>query len=122
MTPPPIDETAWAADRNMVKSDRQNQLARTYGEKVMQVAVEQSCHCVDTWSILQGSSERRGDFLSDGLHLNEEGNRRVFEGLMDLLKFELPALAPMDDSDGEGKHGKSGIPVEEKLWKELCSI
>jgi isoamyl acetate esterase len=122
LTPPPVDEAAWAAWKNVAVCDRSNQVARAYGARAQQVATELDCPVVDTWTLLEGFSDKRGEFLSDGLHLNEQGNRRVFEGLMTLLQQQFPDLAPMGDDDGDGKHGKKGIPVEEKLWKELCGL
>jgi hypothetical protein len=97
-------------------------VAKAYGDKVQQIAHELKCPVVDTWDLLQGSTDDRKQYLSDGVHLNEPGNRRVFEGLMAVIANEFPELAPMDDADGEGKYGTSGIPVEEKLWKELCGV
>jgi hypothetical protein len=81
------------------------------------------CSVVDTWELLKGSSDERKAYLSDGLHLNEEGNRRVFDGLLDLLMKQFSDLTPMnDDEDGEGIYGTRGIPIEEKTWKELCGV
>jgi lysophospholipase L1-like esterase len=122
MTPPPVDEDAWAAWREIDVSDRRNDVVRAYGEKMKEVARELSCPVVDTWELLQGSTENRHQYLSDGLHLSEKGNRAVYEGLMTLLKSQFADLAPMEDDDGEGKYGKSGLPMKEKLWKELCGI
>jgi lysophospholipase L1-like esterase len=117
LTPPPVDEKAWAAWREIETSDRENMVAREYGATMKQVAARHDCHAVDTWELLQGDSADRSRFLSDGLHLNESGNQLVYQGLMNLLQTKYPELAPMED--GEGKWGKAGIPLEEKLWQEL---
>jgi lysophospholipase L1-like esterase len=116
-TPPPVDEDLWASFREIEKSDRTNQVARQYGDKVKQVAAEFGCHVVDTWEVLSGSTNDRGKYLSDGLHLNDSGNRLVYQAFMELLQEKYPHLSPMED--GEGKWGTTGIPVEEKLWQEL---
>jgi lysophospholipase L1-like esterase len=116
-TPPPVHEDMWATFREIEKSDRTNQVARQYGDKVKQVGAEHDCHVVDCWELLSGSANDRGKYLSDGLHLNESGNRLVYQAFMELLQEKYPDLAPMED--GEGKWGTTGIPVEEKLWQEL---
>jgi lysophospholipase L1-like esterase len=123
MTPPPIDEKAWADWRRIESLDRTNAVARQYGLKLKEVAANHdNCAVLDTWELLQGNSSRkeRGQHLCDGLHLNQSGNRLVFQGLMDqVIKVRYPHLAPMDDDDGDGKYGKIGLPVEEKLWTEF---
>ena len=42
------------------------------------------------------------------------------QGLIKVIQQELPDIAPMEDEDGEGKYGSKGIPLDGKLWKELC--
>jgi lysophospholipase L1-like esterase len=118
-TPPPIHEEMWAAFKESETSDRTNARAREYGDKVKQVGAELDCHVVDTWKVLSGGMDKNefGKYLSDGLHLNETGNRLVYQAFMGLLQEKFPHLAPMED--GEGKWGKAGIPIEEKLWQEL---
>jgi lysophospholipase L1-like esterase len=118
ITPPPVDEAAWIEFRQLEKSNRDNVNTRSYGEQVKQIAAKLNCHVVDAWELLDGATEERGKYLSDGLHLNEEGNRRLYDGLMQLLEKEYPHLAPMED--GDGKYGTCGIPLEEKLWTEMC--
>jgi len=120
LTPPPVDEvklTAWKGSSN-----RDNTNTRRYGLKVKEVADklhdERVC-VVDTWDLLQGDTDDRGHHLCDGLHLNESGNRLMWEGLMRAIQSDFPDLAPMSNDDGEGRYGKNGIPVEEKLWTEL---
>lgn len=121
LSPPPIDEAAWAAWRQIEKSDRSNDVAREYGFKVKEVAAKhEQSSVVDTWELLEGRSDARSLYLSDGLHLNEKGNRKVYQGLLDVIKKDYPQLAPMSDQDGEGRYGTTGIPKEEKLWRELC--
>lgn len=127
VTPPPVLESAWAdflqtrADTTGETrgSDRDNTTTRLYGERLQRVGIKLSCPVLDCWNLLGGDSEDRGRYLSDGLHLNPAGNRAVFQGLMNLLAREHPEVLPMQD--GDGKCGTEGIPVEEALWKELCS-
>lgn len=71
---------------------------------------------VDTWILLEGHSERKSSYLSDGLHLNEAGNRAVYKGLMSAIAEKYPHVLPMED--GDGKYGTSGIPLDEELWQK----
>ena len=120
LTPPPVDEVAWKTFKHLPTSNRTNQRARMYGDRVKQVAKDLHCPVIDTWELLEGNSDERSKYLADGLHLQENGNRLIYQAVMDLIRNQYPKLAPMADDDGEGKYGSSGIPVEEKLWGELC--
>eukprot|EP00977_Amphora_coffeiformis_P010047 scaffold2353_cov167-Amphora_coffeaeformis.AAC.38 len=120
LTPPPFDAPAWMAFRQFDTPGRDNQVAKAYGDKVKQVATNlDMCAVVDTWTILEGSSDDKSQYLSDGLHLNEAGNRLVHKGIMEVLKKDFPHVAPM--MDGDGRYGTNGIPLEEPLWRELFS-
>jgi isoamyl acetate esterase len=121
MTPPPVDEAAWASRFQVDTSDRSNEISRLYGERVKEVArAHNHCSFLDTWKLLRGDQNDHGQFLSDGLHLNEAGNRLIFGGLMEVLRTDFQYLTPMSDEDGEGRYGSVGINKEEKLWRELC--
>ena len=135
-TPPPVSSKAWDHYCTVTSprplSPRSNDKSREYGMKVKEIGKEMNCAVVDTFSLLGGyidddhniSEEHYNQYLTDGLHLNGEGNRIVFDGLMDVLKNHHPDLLPMEDEDededGGGKYGTNGIPLEEKLWSELC--
>ena len=129
MTPPPVYEPDWGDflkgnGASEGESDRTNERARLYGSQAKAVAEEMNCLCLDVFELLDGSSlpEQRHQYLSDGLHLNEQGNRKLYQGLMDLLQQNRPDLCPMSEDDGRGKYGKVGVPYEEKLWRELCGL
>lgn len=122
ITPPPVHAETW--DEYMTTnfdclSPRSNEASRLYGDRVKLVAREMGCSVVDSFSLLRGNES--GDvykgYLEDGLHLNGEGNRLLFEGFMEVIRRDHAQLAPM--VDGDGKYGESGIPVEGELWKEL---
>ena len=121
LTPPPVDEQALCRAFEIEQPDRTNERARLYGDLVKKVAEEDSSGdrvaVIDTWKVLEGDTEERGKYLSDGLHLNGAGNTKVFEALMETIQTRFPDLAPM--VDGDGKYGTTGIPMEEKLWTEL---
>lgn len=116
LTPPPVFEPDWAAFRNLDKSNRENDNTREYGLRAIKVAQKYNCPVVDTWSLLEGRSEERQQYLSDGLHLSEKGNRQVFAGLMEVIRSSFPDLLPRNEGDD------TGIPVEEKLWQDLVNL
>ena len=124
-TPPPVDADAWYAERGEPAdkervNDRANDNAERYGRVVKEVGRDMSCPVLDVFDLLGGYGpvEEFGRHLRDGLHLSESGNVLAYEGLMKLIRKELPHLLPM--MDGQGKYGQSGVPLEEKLWGELC--
>lgn len=124
MTPPPIDEEAWASYRNIKVLDRTNENARLYGLKLKEISLHhENCEVFDTWELLEGHSSRevRTKYLYDGLHLNQSGNRLIFDGLLNhMIRSKYPHLAPMDDNDGDSKHGTNGgVPIEGKLWTDF---
>jgi lysophospholipase L1-like esterase len=119
VTPPPVDAEAWKESLGLYDYyDRTNEITRKYGEVAKKVAKQLDCATLDTWELLGGDTNDYGKHLSDGLHLNESGERLVFEGLMNLIKTDYPHLAPQEYTDGE--YRGPGIPVEEKLWNDLC--
>jgi isoamyl acetate esterase len=121
LTPPPVDEVAWMNYRERQTPDRNNDVARLYGLEVVKIAERHPrCAVIDTWEALSGASETRSTFLVDGLHLNEDGNRIVFEALMKTIHEKFPEVAPAPDDDGEASVCKEGIPLEGQLWRELC--
>lgn len=116
ITPPPFDPAAWRKTRDLEVDGRANEVARSYAEQVQAVGTSHDCSVLNVWDLLEGgtSPEVYGKYLSDGLHLNEDGNRKVHEGLVDLIRREYPHLAPMEEGSSVG------IPLEGKLWEELC--
>ena len=115
MTPPPFDAPAWDQNKPLAESgSRSNEAAREYGERVKQVGKDHKCLVLDVYALLGGNGTDYGQYLSDGLHLNGSGNTKLYEGPMGLIQKDLPHLVPMEDD------GTTGIPMEEKLWTDLC--
>lgn len=86
ITPPPIDAKKW--DKYCLEafndiSPRTNSVARAYGERVKSVARAMDCLVVDAFSLLGGYHQdgetHYGLHLEDGLHLNELGNRLLYD-------------------------------------------
>jgi lysophospholipase L1-like esterase len=118
-TPPPVDSEAWDHYCSVISprplSPRSNSNSKKYGERVTAIGHELNCLVVDTHKLLGGDKDKSyyGQYLTDGLHLTEEGNRKLFDGIMDAIRIEHKHLLPIEDGD-------VGVPMEEKLWSELC--
>lgn len=122
MTVPPVHEDTW--DKHCAEvfgesgKNRANSVSRSYGKVVCEVGEELGCCVLDVYGMMmEGDGSEYARHLSDGLHLSSSGNEVIFEGLMTLIRDEYPHLAPME---GDGKNEASGIPMEEKLWTDLC--
>ena len=119
MTPPPVDSKAWDHYCTIVSprplSSRSNYNSKKYGERVTLIGEEMGCSVLDTYKLLGGDKgeDFYGKFLSDGLHLNEKGNRIVYRGIMEIIQSDFQHLLPVEQ-------GNEGIPLEEKLWSDLC--
>lgn len=124
LTPPPLDierrkEFCLREYGDLARAQRSNKSAKAYGKMVKEIGKEMECCVVDTFTLLggNGSAQDYRDNLIDGLHLTAKGNVLVYRGLMELLERDFPDLAPMND--GEGRQGKQGVPLDQKLWSEF---
>mmetsp|Transcript_22551 Transcript_22551/g.53234 ORF Transcript_22551/g.53234 Transcript_22551/m.53234 type:complete len:263 (+) Transcript_22551:84-872(+) len=122
-TPPPVDQKAWddyCVSEFGCTSPRTNDAAKLYGDRVKNVGQELGCSIVDSFELLGGNGEvsEYGKNLDDGLHLNEKGNGLLFDGLVDVIRRDLPDLEPNDDFVGKEK--LKGVSRQGKYWKDLC--
>ena len=108
ITPPPIDPSESSS------LGLSSQVNRIYADQVASVAQEYDCKVLDLFNVLDAEE----DYWTDGVHLNTRGNALVHNSLMKLISREFPHVAPM--TDGNGKYGKTGVPLDGKLWTELC--
>ena len=116
ITPPPVNSDQWDSycmDNFKSKSLRSNESAWNYRNVVKDVGTETDCYVFDAFASLGGSGKVNDykRFLSDGLHLSEVGNKALFEGLLSVIKKNIPHLYPDDDK---------GLKLEEKPWDALC--
>ena len=110
MTPPPMEQSKTEDPRLT------NEINRQYADRVHLVATKYNCLVLDVFEILDKNEQYYCSTNSMGLSKN--GNTLVYDGIKGLIKKHYPQLAPM--TDGNGKYGDSGIPLQEKLWFELC--
>ncbi|XP_022720979.1 GDSL esterase/lipase At5g45920-like isoform X2 [Durio zibethinus] len=113
ITPPPIDEDERLrhpyAENPSGLPERTNEAAGAYAKACVETAGECGIPVVDLWTRMQQFPDWRKAYLSDGLHLTEDGNKVVFEevvkklndgGLsLEKLTVDLPRLADIDHSD-----------------------
>lgn len=104
ITPPPVDETTLIEmNRQKGKSilkDRNQENTRRYVDAVKDLGQKYGLSVIDLFSVLHGnidvnaaadsSVEMPKDFLSDGLHLNERGNRALFHSLVNEITTKYP--------------------------------
>ena len=116
ITPPPVHSGDWDSycmANFQSKSLRSNDSAQSYGKVVKDLAIETNCYLLDAFTSLGGNSapEQYRKYLSDGLHLSECGNKKLFQCLLSVIRNDLPYLYP---------DGVNGLKIEEKTWDELC--
>lgn len=89
VTPPPIAEDK-LKDYNLNKGkpitvDRTNERTHQYVLAVEHVGKTHQVPVVDLWQALKGDSVDRGLYLIDGLHLNELGNKILYEEVVNTI-------------------------------------
>ncbi|XP_058087663.1 GDSL esterase/lipase At5g62930-like isoform X1 [Magnolia sinica] len=84
ITPPPVDENgrkeyarSLYGEQAAELPERTNEMAGVYARQCVDVAKELVLPSVDLWSKMQETVGWQKKFLSDGLHLTEEGNAVV---------------------------------------------
>lgn len=94
ITPPPIHEPSWEKQCFMKgsKLNRLNSVAGEYAKACAQVGDEYGADVVDLWTLMQEGCSDCTVYLSDGLHLSDEGNQFLESKLWPLLEKKLGAL------------------------------
>ncbi|XP_031472735.1 GDSL esterase/lipase At5g45920 [Nymphaea colorata] len=113
LAPPPIDEEARLRDpyggSTSGLPERTNQSAGLYAESCISAGRDSSVPVVDLWTKMQTIPGWQKAYLRDGLHLTADGNKVVFDELVETLKKEglsvaslpsdLPLLSEIDPRD-----------------------
>ncbi|KAK1302880.1 DNA (cytosine-5)-methyltransferase DRM2 [Acorus calamus] len=101
ITPPPVDEVGRLEYARSVYGEnaveipeRTNEVTGIYTRKCIEVAQELGLPHVDLWSQMQETSGWQKKYLSDGLHLTEEGNGVVYEEVIQV--FERSGLKAVE--------------------------
>jgi len=98
ITPPPVNTFQRRADLESrqppLTLDRGFDVTKAYAQSVREVAQSEDVALVDVWSALWeaagGDEMSLTKFLRDGLHLNAEGYRIVYEALVATIKKVYP--------------------------------
>ncbi|KAF8408252.1 hypothetical protein HHK36_007400 [Tetracentron sinense] len=84
ITPPPVDEEgrkeyarSLYGEKAMELPERTNEMTGVYAKQCVELAKELGLPFIDLWSKMQETEGWQKQFLSDGLHLTEEGNAVV---------------------------------------------
>lgn len=77
--------------------DRLHEVSRAYGEAVLELGKAIKVPVVDMYTALEGPGgpDAYRQYLSDGLHLSLEGNRRAFEAVATAIRNNYPWLDPV---------------------------
>lgn len=113
ITPPPIDEKGrllypFLGDGSGLP-ERTNESAGTYAKACLAVASECQIPVIDLWNKMQNVPGWQKACLSDGLHLTPDGNKIVFDEVLEKLKEKglsletLPHDLPLILSDIDPK-------------------
>ncbi|XP_053314814.1 isoamyl acetate-hydrolyzing esterase 1 homolog [Spea bombifrons] len=94
ISPPPLHEPSWEKQCHGkgCKLNRLNAVAGEYAKACVQVAAECGTECLDLWTQMQEGDLDYTAYLSDGLHLSDEGNRFVESHLWSILEKKLSTL------------------------------
>lgn len=107
ITPPPIDEIKLKAMNaqkgKLIIEDRTNDRTYQYVQACKNLGKKYGIPVVDTFTALKGETSERGQYLSDGLHLNQLGNSMLFQELVSVLSKEAPEFSA-DRLDADQPH------------------
>lgn len=90
ITPPQVNNVLWP--------DRSIPQVAEYAEIIRKLAKNAGVPVLDLWR--EDAYKVELDDLNDGLHLGTNGNRKVCEGLQDIIRKNYPHLRPEDDASG----------------------
>ncbi|KAM3931412.1 isoamyl acetate-hydrolyzing esterase 1 homolog [Leptodactylus fuscus] len=110
ITPPPIYEPSWEQHclTKGYKLNRLNAVTGAYARACAEVGRESGADVVDLWTLMQDGGSDYTVYLSDGLHLSDEGNQflesklwLVLEKKLEALPFILPYWNDIDNNNPE---------------------
>ncbi|KAI0328126.1 SGNH hydrolase [Cubamyces sp. BRFM 1775] len=100
MTPPPVQHERWAREWAAYKGvaaqapDWDFESAKLYAEGVVEVGESEGVPVVDVWTKMWEAAgkdlDKVGEFLADGLHLNEKGYELAYLALTETIAKKKP--------------------------------
>ncbi len=106
ISPPPVDERAWAGFMGEPTSNRTLESSKKYAEACRQVSAAKGAAFVDTWSAIYGGGHLSECFM-DGLHLSSKGNDIVLEALAKTIAESSELAGPED------------VPMDAPIWQDI---
>lgn len=98
ITPPPVwEEQLQFFNSNKGKPlllDRSNERTQQYAQAVQALGQQAGLPVVDAWTVLEGPTARRAQYLSDGLHLSAQGCAALFAEIKEVLLQSAPQWNP----------------------------
>ncbi|XP_053564920.1 isoamyl acetate-hydrolyzing esterase 1 homolog [Bombina bombina] len=94
ITPPPLYEKDWETQciNKGNKLNRLNSVTGVYAKACVQTANECGTEVLDLWTLMQKENKDFQVYLSDGLHLSDEGNKFLESHLWQILEKKLSSL------------------------------
>ncbi|KAK9278289.1 hypothetical protein L1049_027854 [Liquidambar formosana] len=118
ITPPPIDEEGRKeyarsvyGEKAMKLPERTNEVTGVYAKQCVELAKELGLPSINLWSKMQETEGWQKKFLSDGLHLTEEGNAMVHQEVVRVfneawlsapdMPYDFPRSSEIDGKNPE---------------------
>ncbi|KAF8399680.1 hypothetical protein HHK36_015551 [Tetracentron sinense] len=102
ITPPPVDEEgrkeyarSLYGEKAMELSERTNEMTGVYANQCVELAKELGLPSINLWSMMQETVGWQKKFLSDGLHLTEEGNAVVHKEVVRVFNEAILCASEM---------------------------
>ncbi|KAF6157405.1 hypothetical protein GIB67_004343 [Kingdonia uniflora] len=131
ITPPPVDEEgrkeyarSLYGEKTMEHPERTNETTGAYAKQCVELARELGFPSINLWSKMQETEGWQKKFLSDGLHLTEDGNAFVHNELVKVLNeagvlaFKMPSDFP-HHSEIDGKNPEKAFEQLQHYKNEL---
>ncbi|KAI8068552.1 SGNH hydrolase-type esterase domain-containing protein [Gongronella butleri] len=100
INPPPLDEvkTKKNCEESGEEMNRFAHITKQYADAAKEVAKEKGVPVADIWLRItdkaSSSSNGLADYLFDGLHLNDNGYKELYDLLMDTIRKHYPEIHP----------------------------
>lgn len=122
LTPPTVDEGAWAAqcEAKGCALDRTAEGAGRHAGAARQAAADVGCPCVDLYAATTARAEALGDLASlftDGLHLAAPGNDVVAAAVAEAVRGNFPGWTPL--LGGGDRGGGEPLPPTWPYWGDI---
>ena len=120
ITPPRVDSNQWPTRAESVVS--------LYADAIRLLSIDLGTHLIDTWGGISAEPvhcpldnegnvcDIRLDDLRDGLHLGVEGNKKLANCIMKLIRNELPHLCP------DTSHAPISLSWQCPLWTNMAEL